>query len=212
MDITKKKDFRNIIIASVLTVFYAASASANLIVNGGFEDVPKTSLGGGGGWKYYNSNNVSGWSGSNIELWGTHGIKSYEGPYHAELNANGQNTGEWSIAQIFSTIEGQSYDLFFAYGARLGNSNESNESFEFTVDGLSSVQTEHVVGKWSEYTGRFVADGDTATLRFTSVFEDIYTYGNFIDDVKVSAVPEPRSLALLVLCLLGLSAVRRKVA
>ncbi|MFT5925163.1 MAG: hypothetical protein ACI9LE_002168, partial [Paraglaciecola sp.] len=50
--------------------------------------------------------------------------------------------------------------------------------------------------------------GDFATLRLTPVFEDIYTYGNFLDDVKVTAVPELGSLAL---CLLSLGAVIRKV-
>ncbi|MBL4631280.1 MAG: DUF642 domain-containing protein [Paraglaciecola sp.] len=202
-----------VIIGSLLTFFSATSVNANLVVNGSFEvNATGPSIGGGNGWKYYAANNLSGWDGSNIELWGTLGIDSYEGGYHAELNAHGQRrkNGAWSISQTFETIAGQSYDLFFAYSARLGNANNSVESFSVAVDGLFHVLDDHVVGNWSTFSSSFIADDNTATLTFTSRSQNRWTYGNFIDDVRVSAVPEPTSFALLALGLIGLGATRKK--
>lgn len=210
-DVISKKKFRNIIIVSMLSALCAASANANLIVNGGFEEDPKgLALGGSNGWKYYDSDDVSGWDGSNLELWGTLGIDSYEGDYHAELNSHGQTSGVWSISQTFDTLAGQSYDLFFAYGARKGNANKSLESFSVKVDSLFYVLDDHVVDNWSTYSDSFVADDDTATLTFSSISQHKRTYGNFLDDVKISAVPESGSLALLALGFLGLVIARKK--
>jgi hypothetical protein len=210
-DVISKKNFRNIIIGSMLSALCSASANANLIINGGFEeDSTGSALGGGNGWKYYDSADVSGWGGSNLELWGTLGIDSYEGDYHAELNSHGQQNGVWSISQTFDTLAGQSYDLFFAYGARLANASESLESFSVEVDGLYYELDDHVVGNWSTYSDSFVADDDTATLTFSSIAQHKWTYGNFLDAVKISAVPEPSSLALLALGFLGLAIARKK--
>ena len=206
------KPIRDAIVGSILVAFCAASANANLIVNGGFEDnSPSSALGGGGGWKYYDANDVLGWDGSNLELWGTLGIDSYEGSYHAELNSHGKNNGAWSISQTFDTIAGQSYDLFFAYSARLANASGSLESFSVQVDGLYYELDDHVVGDWSTYSDSFIADDNTATLTFSSIDQHRWTYGNFLDDVRVSSVPEPSSLALLALGFLGLGAVRKRI-
>ena len=213
-NVIRKQVFINLIIGSILTTLFAASANANLIKNGGFEEDPTGSAyGGGSGWNYYDPNDVPGWDGSNLELWGTLGIDAYEGDYHAELNSHGQsqNDGAWSISQTFDTVAGQSYDLFFAYGARLANASGSAESFSVAVDGLYYVLADHVVGDWSTYSNSFIADGNTATLTFSSIDQHSWTYGNFLDDIRVSAVPEPGALALLVLGCDGLGATRKKL-
>jgi hypothetical protein len=72
------------------------------------------------------------------------------------------------------------------------------------------VLTDHVVGDWSIYSNSFIADGNTATLTFSSIDRHLWTYGNFLDNVRVSAVPEPETLALLALGLIGLGATRKK--
>jgi hypothetical protein len=56
-----KQAFRNLIIKLILATFCAASANANLIENGGFEqDSTGSSYGGGRGWNYYDSSDVPG--------------------------------------------------------------------------------------------------------------------------------------------------------
>jgi hypothetical protein len=209
--------FRQLIIGSLFSALFSASTNANLIVNGGFEDALTggTTVNSVVGW--YPSSTVPGWSGSNIELWGNYGLTSQEGSYHVELNASnsGQpaNPGPWSISQTFATTAGQSYDLTFAYSGSTGSLTPT-ESFKVTVDTLESTVGGHLTGAWSLYFNSFIADGDFATLMFTSVAPANSYSGNLLDNIIVTAspaaVPEPGSLALLALGLFGLAAGRRK--
>ncbi|GAA3956576.1 DUF642 domain-containing protein [Allohahella marinimesophila] len=180
-----------------VSVFIAAPASANLIQNGGFEQ-PDVKA---GTWKYFASSNVAGWEGSNIEIWDSYnGVVAFEGAQHAELNAHPSSGGAFSIFQSFSTTVGKWYDLSFAYRARQSN----KESFAVDVAGLSLTLDDHTTNGWSIYDGGFLAISDFSTLRFTSIFPETGTVGNFIDDVSVIAsVPTPASLGLVVLGLLG---------
>lgn len=183
----------------------AAPVSANLIVNGGFEqpDVPT------GNWQYFSSAAVDGWEGDNIEIWDNYGgVSAYEGSQFAELNAHPYSGSEFGIFQNFATTIGQSYDLSFAYRARQSNS----ESFDVSVTpGMTWNLDDHVVGAWSIFSGSFVASSELTTLTFTSVIPETGTVGNFLDDVKVTAsVPEPGSIALLGLSLLGMGVARRR--
>jgi hypothetical protein len=209
------KSFKSRLLISILVIFCATPVNANLIVNGSFEHTATgSSLGGGGGWKYYSASDIDGWDGSNLELWGTLGIASFLDNYHAELNAHGSNGGSWAISQTFNTIVGNTYDLFFAYSARMGSAISSNEAFSISIAGLTEEINDHVVGVWSTYSNSFVADDTTATLTFTSVDQHRWTYGNFLDDIRVSEVSEvsePSAIALWVLGILGLGAIRRKV-
>lgn len=198
-------------------IFVASTAQANLILNGGFEDNSVAH----GKWRWFQSSDVNGWGGSNIEIWDNHrSITAFEGTQHAELNAHAGNGNAFSIYQTFNTDVGSIYDLSFAYGARRNN----NEAFRVEVIGSSELLNElvddHTVGNWSSYINTFVASSAQTTLRFTSVTPTKATVGNFLDNIYVGAseahsVPElsaasaPISAALL-LALLSLGVERRR--
>ena len=189
-------------------------AQAGLIVNGGFEanDINNNS------WKWFDSSKVSGWDGSNIEIWDSlQKFESFEGEQHAELNAHGSK-GSFSIFQTFSTDLFQAYQVDFAYAARKRNS----ESFLFEIldetgsSLFSNVMDDHTIKTWSTFNHKFIATTALTTIRFTTI--NTGTYGNFLDNVNVSAlvspgvqvVSEPSNIALFTLTLLGLVSIRKK--
>jgi len=190
----------------------AASANANLIVNGGFEDNSVSA----GNWAYFSSANVNGWDGDNIEIWNQHaGILAAEGKQYVELNAHPFDGSLFSIHQDFATVIGQTYDVSFLYRARI----DANEQFNFSAGSLAALLDDHVVGSWSQYTGSFVANSLLSTITFTTA--NTSTAGNFLDNVVVVAdldpdqqadLPESNPLAMLLIGLAGLIFIRRSKA
>jgi hypothetical protein len=185
----------------------AASANANLIVNGGFEDNAVAP----GNWNYFSSASVNGWDGDNIEIWNQMGgVVAPEGLQHAELNAHPFDGSLFTIYQNFATVIGQTYDVSFYYSARV----DSNEEFSFSVDSLNAILNDHVVGSWKQYTGSFVASNALSTISFTT--SNTSTYGNFLDDVVVMVrepqvdLAESNPLVMLLIGLAGLMFIRRR--
>lgn len=193
------------VLGLVVGMSASAVASANLIVNGGFEDNDVAP----GTWQFYSASAVNGWEGSNIEIWDhLMGVTAPEGNQHAELNAH-PNAGSFSIYQSFATVVGQLYDVSFFYSARTSNS----ESFRFSVGNLNAVMDDHVVGRWSQYLNSFRADSTSTTIRFTTITPSNSTLGNLLDGVTVTRnVPEPAGYALLALGLIGLGIARHRAA
>ncbi len=204
---------------ALLSLFWAGSSSANLIVNGGFEIVPDdydyywsdTKLG-------YKSGQIEGWSGDDMELWcGANNPSADEGNCFAELNSHYTDDviidGTWDFYQDFDTNIGETYDLSFIYSARR---DDTNEAFDVKVGDFSYTFDDHIVGKWSTYSGEFTATATTTRLMFSSVSPvccevKYYTYGNFLDNIIVtSSIPEPSILSLMGLGLAGLGLARRR--
>jgi len=193
----------------VTAAFMTSSAQATLIVNGGFEANPLKK----NQWSYFASSQVAGWEGSNIEIWHhLNGVLAPEGNHHAELNADGKNNGAWSIFQTFATTKGQLYDFSFFYRARAN----TKEAFEFSIGNVEALIQQHSTSAWNKFSGSFVADSTSSTIRFTAVNGG--TMGNFIDDVVVTQgvnpvladVPVAPTLAVFGLGLLGLALSRRQ--
>lgn len=182
----------------------ATSANANLVVNGSFEDNAVNY----GGWQAFNASQVNGWEGSRIEIWNNlGGVQAQHGSNHIELNADPYNGAIFSIYQNLGTTIGQTYDVSFYYRAR----QNSNESFSFSVANLALILDQHTTGAWSKFEGSFVAGAGTSLLTFATLNNG--TYGNFIDNVVVTArasVSESSAFILFGLGLLGLVAARKK--
>lgn len=167
-------------ISALFLALAGTSAQASVITNGNFED----NVIGNNSWRWFGADQVNGWDGSNLEIWrGYAGVQAYSGQQFIELNAHGNNSGNWSIFQTFNTVSGARYQLSFAYRARAN----SNETFSVSVADLNQTLTDHITGEWRLFTGYFTAGNTSSLLRFTS--GNSGTVGNFIDDVQITELP-----------------------
>ncbi|MCP3688257.1 MAG: DUF642 domain-containing protein [Gammaproteobacteria bacterium] len=214
--------FKTLLFGGLLSLLWAGSSSANLIVNGGFEETPTAGPITNANWsatqKGYKSSAINGWEGDDMELWCNHSSPTAdEGNCFAELNSHYTdeviNDQTWDFYQTFNTVAGQAYDLSFIYSARR---DAGDEEFRVTVGDLDITLADHTEGNWLSYSDTFQATSTTTTLMFSSVSPaccavQYYTYGNFLDNIIVtSSIPEPPILALMGLGLVGLGLARRR--
>ncbi|MEG3765370.1 DUF642 domain-containing protein [Alteromonas sp. 14N.309.X.WAT.G.H12] len=202
-----------------LALVLSANVSANLIVNGSFEDNNVAS----GSWAKYQANAVNGWDGRNFEIWDNRGgTAAYEGNQILELNSWGApnvDNNAYMINQSFDSDVNASYAVEFAYKAR----SKNDESFLFEISDdmgntlFSQVLDDHTKSDWRTFDTRFLATSTLSSISFTSISGG--TVGNFIDSVSVTAVsatatsvPEPATLAPFVAALLLVGARRMKKA
>ncbi len=192
------------IVAAALFSSLSAFASTNLVVDGSFEDQNQ----GAGSWALYNS--INGWTASvgQIEIRNGLAGNAQDGVNFVELDANYNST----MVQSFATVVGQTYSLSFWYSSRpYGPYNTAVPDFTVPADsnGLSfnvgagdvnvytptaNLTNDNV---WQQYTTTFVATGALTTLSFSATGTSD-SYGTSLDNVAVSAVPEPGSLALML--------------
>lgn len=222
------KNLRGLLLIPALFCL-ALPASANMIVNGSFENNDVAS----GRWHAFSSSLVDGWGGSNIEIWDNYGRENAaNGNQFIELNSHGRrNGGRYNIFQDLNTTAGQRYDLSFAYQARRNN----REAFRVQLFDLGQsgnpiadwLVDDHTVNDWSNYASHFTAQSNTTRLRFVSMNRG--TVGNFLDDISVrkmgvdgdnkegphlppgtQVVSEPSTLLLLALGFIAVVSLKRK--
>lgn len=204
----------NRVLISAVFLFSAAVASANVIVNGDFEDDVGLS---GTAWNVFNS--INGWStlsGPGIEVQHNTIVTAQSGDQYVELDSYGNSAMSQSISGLTA---GQSYDLSFWFHARTNNGSNDNGIDVYWGDSAPGTLELSIVDAifsdftsgWQEFTLNLIASASTMYLTFSAAGWN-NSLGGFVDNVSMTAsVPEPGSLALLAIGLLGLALGRRRV-
>ena len=192
---------RYVLPALALTLMPTA-ASAQIVQNGSFENpfvsdsccntVPGGTLPGwtlvSGDVNVVNGTFGSSPTGTNLTPWG-----------NQYLDLIGQS-GSGSISQSLTTVVGQAYQFSFNYSHNIfGNLPAASASY--SVGGLSGLVT-HSTGSrsnldWKGFTGTFTANSGSTLLTFTNVSGG-QSDGLLLDNVVVSAVPEPAAWAMML--------------
>lgn len=191
------------VVTAAALAFAAMGAHAELVINGSFEaDVQPN-----GTWAIYK--NLTGWTGmTDIELRNNVVGTAQDGVNFVELDT----TRNMSMQQ---TITGNGWHrLSFWYSAREGRPAGDN-GLDFSFGSLSGSLLQNVAGAahgnvWQQYTGLVNLTGATV-LNFSAVGAST-SYGASLDNVSVTAVPEPETYAMLLagMGLVGAMARRRK--
>lgn len=197
---------RSFLSTALATILVSGTAYATpLLSNGSFEANSQAN----GSWAIYNS--LSGWSASpNVELRNNVAGAAQHGSNYVELDT----TGNSAIFQNVSTTAGQNYLLTFWYSPRSGvaaSSNAINVSWSGLAVGTVTGAGSGGGNVWQQFSYAVVGTGALTQLRF-SAGGTSDSLGGSLDNVALTAVPEPGTTAIFLmgLGLLGWSLSRKQ--
>lgn len=196
-------------IASLTLLSSFAIAAPNLIINGGFETSNFT-----GSFDTYSANSTSlvGWT---IDAGSVDLINTYWTPASGNYSLDLSGYDDGIISQAFATMVGQHYKVSFSMA---GNPNDLIDAVKTIQVGLSQQplytfdtfgHTNSSMG-WTTKSFDFIATTTLSKLHFAGTQES--AYGAALDNISVTAVPEPGILAMLLSGLGLMAAIARRRA
>ncbi|WP_169567877.1 hypothetical protein [Sneathiella limimaris] len=205
-------------VAMAAGVFGASSASAALLTNGGFENPVQSN----GSWSVYDS--IDGWTkfagtaGIEVQTGNVGGATAYEGSNKVELDSH-SNSGMYQ--QVY--LNSGAYQLSFQYLGRTENVSTNWINYDLEIGAVSNGQTNDngtvfgingnsapkSYGWWNIVQDFTITSSGWYTLEFWADGTSD-SYGGYIDDVQLSAVPLPPAMLLFGGAMLGLGWLSRR--
>jgi hypothetical protein len=217
------KKFKFAAAALTVSAFMAsptvAATSYNYITNGGFEDNVGLS---GNSWGVFNS--IPGWTtttgrGIEVQRGNIGGASPYEGQQKVELDSHNltggaANSNSNSGMQQALTLGAGMYEFSFAYLGRTDDAGTNGIGYSVMNGILNDMVTGIRQDGWTIITHMFTLDVETDVFVnfWAKGSED--TFGGYVDDVRLSAVPLPAALPLYGagLAVMGLIGWRKRKA
>jgi hypothetical protein len=195
------KFMKSAALAALLVAGAAQASPVELVVNGSFE----AETIGNNSW--YNIASLTGWSNTagGIELRNNVEGTAVDGFNFVELDTSGNS----DIYQTLNTTAGQYYTLTFQYSDRI-NVPVSSQGLSVSLNDSVVTGVGSSGGGWANGSYTFKANGQTK-LTFTATGTSD-SLGTSLDNISVTAVPEPETYAMMLagLGLVGFAARRRK--
>ncbi len=193
----------------------AGAHAATTLVSEGFENVRTLA---DHGWVLTNlapdpTLNIGWFQGDTVTFFPAHSGDSFiASNFSAALP--GTTLDNWLITPEFSTAASGTVTFWlrgaadegFTDTVRFGFSDGSDATADFTVGTLVTA-----TGDWTQYSATFAGADAGSTARFAIEYTGAADLADYIgiDDVSITAVPEPASLLMFWAGLLGLAAARR---
>jgi hypothetical protein len=181
-------------LALAALLFGAAPAHAQrVIVNPSFESNDPQGPG-AANYEIYSNGSVAGWDSASgeIELWDTNfqGVPAYDGAVFAEMNANVPG----AFYQNICMVNGETIGWTFAHRARSGGPATQTARFQIANSGGTLIQNlatqaSTVNNVWNVNTGSAIYTGASGVQRVQFITTDAGSYGNFLDDIRISLDP-----------------------
>lgn len=191
----------------------ASQAQAAFISNGSFDN-------GLSSWTVGPGSEILVLKGSDyIPCCGTSGTPAQLANYFATFGA-GDITNTSTLSQIFASVSGASYTLSFDAGALGGGPGPLLAAvYDVTTNALltsflvsPNIANDNLGSTFTSYSLNFIAQGTNSYVAFNAVGFGTGSVDPVLDNVAVTAVPEPSTWAMMILGFLGVGflAHRRK--
>lgn len=174
--------------------FSGTAQAQRVIVNPSFESNDPQGAG-AANYEIYANGSVAGWDSvsGEIELWdsGFNGVPAYDGAVFAEMNANVPG----ALYQNICMVNGETIGWTFAHRARTGGPATQTARFQIanssgTLLQLLATQASTTANQvWNVNTGSATYSGASGVQRVQFITTDAGSYGNFLDDIRISLNP-----------------------